>query len=76
MSTVLSEVLTANKQFADSFGDKGSLALPPAHQFAVLTCMPTRIAPATLAGLSEGDAHVVPKAAAERRRDSFTCYQL
>ena len=33
--SVLSEVLTANSAYASSFGDKGSLALPPARQFAI-----------------------------------------
>jgi hypothetical protein len=30
MSTVLNEVLNANKQYSASFGDKTNLALPPA----------------------------------------------
>jgi hypothetical protein len=29
MSTVLSEVLTANQKYSDSFGEKANLALPP-----------------------------------------------
>ena len=37
--TVLEDVLAANEQYAESFGDKGELALPPARAFAILTCM-------------------------------------
>jgi carbonic anhydrase len=50
MSQILKEVLEANGAYADSFGDKGKLALPPARRFAILTCMDARIDPAKLAG--------------------------
>lgn len=36
---VLNEVLSANDAYAASFGAKSELALPPARQFAILTCM-------------------------------------
>jgi len=52
--SVLDEVLAANKSYVESFGDKGELALPPARQFAILTCMDARLDPAKYAGLSEG----------------------
>ena len=35
--SVLDEVLSANNQYATSFGAKSELALPPARQFAILT---------------------------------------
>ena len=54
--SVLPEVLAANDSYAKSFGDKGSLALPPARGFAILTCMDARLDPAKYAGLAEGDA--------------------
>jgi carbonic anhydrase len=60
--SVLNEVLDANKKYVESFGEKGTLALPPARQFAVLTCMDARLDPAKYAGLSEGDAHVIRNA--------------
>ena len=41
--SVLPEVLAANDSYAKSFGDKGSLALPPARGFAILTCMDARL---------------------------------
>lgn len=39
MSTIRDEVLRANAQYAQRFGEKGKLALPPARGFAILTCM-------------------------------------
>jgi carbonic anhydrase len=51
--------LTANQSYVEGFGDKGSLAMPPARQFAILTCMDARLDPARFAGLAEGDAHVI-----------------
>jgi carbonic anhydrase len=62
MSTVLTEVLSANEGYVKSFGSKSDLALPPARRFAILTCMDARLDPAKYAGLSEGDAHVIRNA--------------
>ena len=47
--SVLPEVLAANDSYAKSFGDKGSLALPPDRGFAILTCMDARLDPAKYA---------------------------
>src|SRR6266542_1590277 len=44
--SVLDEVLSANDRYATSFGAKSELALPPARQFAILTCMDARLDPA------------------------------
>jgi len=71
MSTVLKEVLAANQEYVYNFGDKGSLALPPARHFAVLTCMDARIDPARLAGLLEGDAHVIRNAGGRASDDAI-----
>ena len=59
--SVLEEVLAANDTYATGF-TKGSLAMPPARSFAVLTCMDARIDPARALGLEEGDAHVIRNA--------------
>lgn len=59
MSRILQDVLDANARYAESFGDKADLALPPARGFAILTCMDARLDPAKYAGLAEGDAHVI-----------------
>src|SRR6266851_4946086 len=71
MSVLLEEVLAANKRYSEHFGDKGSLALPPARQFAVLTCMDARLDPAKFAGLSEGDAHVIRNAGGRASDDAI-----
>ena len=69
--SVLNEVLTANKKYVESFGEKGKLALPPARAFAILTCMDARLDPAKYAGLSEGDAHVIRNAGARASDDAI-----
>jgi carbonic anhydrase len=71
MSTIRDEVLKANAAYVKGFGDKGKLALPPARRFAVLTCMDARIDPAKLAGLSEGDAHVIRNAGGRASDDAL-----
>ena len=69
--TVHDEVLTANKAYAATFGDKATLALPPARRFAILTCMDARLDPAKYAGLSEGDAHVIRNAGGRASDDAI-----
>ncbi len=69
--SVLSEVLGANASYVESFGEKGKLALPPARQFAILTCMDARLDPAKYAGLSEGDAHVIRNAGGRASDDAI-----
>ncbi|GAB2576795.1 beta-class carbonic anhydrase [Microlunatus antarcticus] len=69
--SVLPEVLAANETYAAGFGDLGSLALPPARHFAILTCMDARLDPAKYAGLSEGDAHVIRNAGGRASDDAI-----
>jgi carbonic anhydrase len=69
--SVLPEVLAANAEYAASFGEKSSLALPPARGFAILTCMDARLDPAKYAGLSEGDAHVIRNAGGRASDDAI-----
>jgi carbonic anhydrase len=69
--SVLPEVLAANTKYAESFGDLASLALPPARQFAILTCMDARLDPAKYAGLAEGDAHVIRNAGGRASDDAI-----
>ena len=71
MSNILNEVLSANQQYVAGFGDKGSLALPPARGFAILTCMDARLDPAKYAGLAEGDAHVIRNAGGRASDDAI-----
>ena len=70
-SAVLSEVLAANDAYVADFGAKSELALPPARQFAILTCMDARLDPARYAGLSEGDAHVIRNAGGRASDDAI-----
>ncbi len=70
-STVLPDVLTANNAYAEDFGAKGDLPLPPGRRFAILTCMDARLDPARYAGLSEGDAHVIRNAGGRASDDAI-----
>jgi carbonic anhydrase len=71
MSEVLEQVLKANARYAESFGDKSKLALPPARRFAILTCMDARLHPSKYAGLAEGDAHVIRNAGGRASDDAI-----
>ncbi len=71
MSKILEEVTAANAVYADNFGDKGKLGLPPARRFAILTCMDARLDPAKYAGLAEGDAHVIRNAGGRASDDAI-----
>ena len=71
MSKVLEEVLAANARYAAQFGNKGSLGMPPARRFAILTCMDARLDPAKFAGLSEGDAHIIRNAGGRASDDAI-----
>lgn len=70
MSKIQNEVLLANRDYAAQF-TKGDLAMPPARQFAILTCMDARLDPAKYAGLSEGDAHVIRNAGGRASDDAI-----
>src|SRR5690349_6072628 len=71
MSQVLDEVLTANESYAAEFGERATLAMPPARRFAILTCMDARLDPAKFAGLAEGDAHVIRNAGGRASDDAI-----
>ncbi len=71
MSKVLEEVLAANTRYANSFGGKAGLPMPPGRRFAILTCMDARLDPAKYAGLAEGDAHVIRNAGGRASDDAI-----
>jgi carbonic anhydrase len=71
MSKVVDEVLAANQAYAQSFGAKPDLPMPPGRRFAVLTCMDARLDPAKFAGLAEGDAHVIRNAGGRASDDAI-----
>ncbi len=68
--SVLPELLSANAGYAGSFA-RGDLPMPPARQFAVLTCMDARLDPARFLGLQEGDAHVIRNAGGRASDDAI-----
>jgi len=71
MSTIRNEVIAANDAYVATFGDKGSLAVPPARRLAILTCMDARLDPAKFAGLAEGDAHIIRNAGGRASDDAI-----
>ena len=71
MTKVRDEVLAANENYANAFGDKANLPMPPARRFAILTCMDARLDPAKFAGLAEGDAHVIRNAGGRASDDAI-----
>ena len=76
MSKIRDEVVAANEKYAASFGEKSKLTIPPARQFAVLTCMDARIDPAKALGLSEGDAHVIRNAGGRASDDAIRSFVI
>jgi carbonic anhydrase len=71
MASLRDEIIAANETYASDFGDKSRLAMPPSRRFAVLTCMDARLDPAKLAGLAEGDAHVIRNAGGRASDDAI-----
>ena len=71
MSRILTDVLEANAKYSAGFGAKADLAMPPARNFAILTCMDARLDPARYAGLAEGDAHVIRNAGGRASDDAI-----
>jgi carbonic anhydrase len=71
MSAIMKEVLRANAEYEAGFGKRGELRIAPARGFAILTCMDARIDPAKLAGLHEGDAHVIRNAGGRASDDAI-----
>ena len=67
---ILDEVKAANAAYTGSF-TKGDLTIPPARNFAILTCMDARLDPAKYAGLAEGDAHVIRNAGGRASDDAI-----
>ncbi|MCC6617357.1 MAG: carbonic anhydrase [Anaerolineae bacterium] len=71
MSDILTHILGANEAYAASFGEKSDLPMPPGRQVAILTCMDARIDPGKLAGLEEGDAHIIRNAGGRASDDAI-----
>jgi carbonic anhydrase len=58
---VFDDILAANRSFAEGF-DRAGLAPRAARQFALVTCMDTRVAPLEILGLQPGDAKILRNA--------------
>ena len=58
---ITDEVLRVNARYAHHF-TLGQLALPPARQRAVVTCMDARLMVDHILGLQAGDAHIIRNA--------------
>ena len=71
MSQTYNQVMAANHRYAERFGEKANLPMPPAKHFAILTCMDARLDPAQYAGLAEGDAHVIRNAGGRATDDAI-----
>ena len=71
MSQIYNEVMVANRRYAENFGARAELQMPPARHFAILTCMDARLDPAHYAGLAEGDAHVIRNAGGRATEDAI-----
>ncbi|MBZ0306082.1 MAG: carbonic anhydrase [Anaerolineae bacterium] len=67
----ITEVLQANQEYTQQFGDKAQLGMPPGRRIAILTCMDARLDPAKFAGLREGDAHVIRNAGGRASDDAI-----
>lgn len=62
-TTIQQNLVSGNEKYASAF-NRGDLALPPAKQYLVVTCMDARIDPAAAFGIELGDAHVIRNAGA------------
>ncbi|KAI0344152.1 carbonic anhydrase [Trametopsis cervina] len=60
--TVAESFVANNAPYAENFGDKSKLPLPPAKKLAIVTCMDARINVYGELGIHEGDAHIIRNA--------------
>ncbi len=67
---VIDELLEANKGFAQHF-QEGDLAMPPARNVAIVTCMDARLHPEKFLGLNIGDGHVIRNAGGRASDDAI-----
>jgi carbonic anhydrase len=70
-SKIQQEILAADKLYAAKFGNKNTLTMYSAKKLAILTCMDSRIDPAKIAGLTEGDAFVIRNAGGRATDDAI-----
>lgn len=68
--SILPDLLAANERYATRF-TRGNLPPMPVRRLAILTCMDSRLMPAQMMGLVEGDAHVLRNAGARATPDAI-----
>ena len=71
MANNIEKFMTANKKYAEDFGNKGDLAVRPAKRLVVLTCMDSRLEPMKFLGLDLGDAHIIRNAGGRASEDAI-----
>ena len=71
MTQNIEKIKVANSKYAEEFGEKADLPLPPAKRLAVLTCMDARLEPLKFLGLELGDAHVIRNAGGRASDDAI-----
>ena len=70
MPALRNEVLKANKEFVEGFGDRGALSPQPIRKVAVLTCMDARIDTFAISGMNIGDMNVIRNAGGRASDDA------
>lgn len=70
MSKFLNDVRTANRRYAEVFGEETTLSALSANRFSILTCMETWLDPARFAGVTACD-HVVRNAGGRATDDAI-----
>ncbi len=71
MSDNIERIKLANNKYAEEFGKKSDLEIPPARRLAVLTCMDARLEPMKSLGLELGDAHIIRNAGGRASDDAI-----
>ena len=71
MTQNIEKIKVANSKYAEEFGEKADLPLPPAKRLAVLTCMDARLEPLKFLGLELGDANIIRNAGGRASDDAI-----
>ena len=71
ITQIQQQILDADLAYAGQFRNKTNLTMYSAKKLAILTCMDSRIDPAKIAGLTEGDAFVIRNAGGRASDDAI-----
>lgn len=67
----IKKILESNKIYAEKFGKKSELPVPPVKNIAILTCMDSRVDPLPFTGLDLGDAHIIRNGGGRASEDAI-----